>query len=341
MKDIHENRKHFLVSELLKILSLKKSYSVKIFQGFDELMKIPNPVLTIGTFDGVHLGHQKIINQLNEEAKKVGGESVLFTFYPHPRMVLFPESHGLKLIQTQVEKLEKLERIGLQNVIVHPFTKEFSRLTATEFVRDYLVNKLKVKIIVIGYDHQFGKNREGTLKLLQELAPIYDFTVIEIGAEDINDVNVSSTKIRKAVQNGDIERANEFLGDFFELGGEVIHGKEVGRSIGFPTANIAVDNDIKLLPKNGVYAVRVKLENSAEFFGILNIGTRPTVDASNKVSIEVYILDFDQEIYNQYITLKLLKFVRDEVKYENLSTLKDQIAKDEKLVRSWIDEFGW
>jgi riboflavin kinase/FMN adenylyltransferase len=314
---------------------------VKIFQGFDELTKIPNPVLTIGTFDGVHLGHQKIINQLNEEAEKVGGESVLFTFYPHPRMVLFPESHGLKLIQTQVEKLEKLERIGLQNVIVHPFTKEFSRLTATEFVRDYLVNKLKVKTIVIGYDHQFGKNREGTLKLLQELAPIYDFNVIEIGAEDINDVNVSSTKIRKAVQVGDIEKANNFLGDFFELGGKVVHGKKLGRSIGFPTANIEVDNEIKLLPKNGVYVVRVKLENSSEFFGILNIGTRPSVDNSDSISIEVYILDFDQEIYNQYVTLKLLKFVRDEENYENISNLKNQISKDEKLVRSWIDQYSW
>lgn len=314
---------------------------MKIFQGFDELTKIPNPVLTIGTFDGVHLGHQEIINQLNEEAKKVGGESVLFTFYPHPRMVLFPDSHGLKLIQTQVEKLEKLERIGLQNVIVHPFTKEFSRLSATEFVRDYLVNKLNVKTIVIGYDHQFGKNREGTLELLQELAPIYGFNVIEIGAEDINDVNVSSTKIRKAVKAGEIEKANSFLGDYFELGGQVVHGKELGRSIGFPTANISIDNDIKLLPKNGVYAVRVMLENSAEFFGVLNIGTRPSVDSSDKISVEVYILDFDQEIYGQYITLKMLKFVRNEKNYENLSNLKSQIAKDEKLVRSWIDQFGW
>lgn len=304
-------------------------------------MKIPNPVLTIGTFDGVHLGHQKIINQLNEEAEKVGGESVLFTFYPHPRMVLFPDSHGLKLIQTQVEKLEKLERIGLKNVIVHPFTKEFSRLSATEFVRDYLVNKLKVKTIVIGYDHQFGKNREGTLKLLQELAPIYDFNVIEIGAEDINDVNVSSTKIRRAVQDGDIEKANSFLGDNFELGGKVIHGQELGRSLGFPTANLEIDNEIKLLPKKGVYAVRVKLENSSEFFGVLNIGTRPSVDSSGEISVEVYILDFDKEIYGQYITLKLLKFVRNEVKYENLSKLKSQIAKDEKLVRTWINQFNW
>ncbi|HEY9886616.1 MAG TPA: riboflavin kinase, partial [Vampirovibrionales bacterium] len=192
-----------------------------------------------------------------------------------------------------------------------------------------------------GYDHQFGKNREGTLQLLKDLAPVYNFNVVEIGAEDINDVNVSSTKIRKAVQDGNIERANEFLGDNFELGGEVVHGKEVGRSIGFPTANIAVENDIKLLPKKGVYAVRVKLENSAEFFGILNIGTRPSVDDSDRLSVEVYILDFNQEIYGQHVTLKLLKFIRNEEKYENLSNLKAQIAKDEKLVRSWIDQFSW
>ncbi|MEX1192107.1 MAG: bifunctional riboflavin kinase/FAD synthetase [Brumimicrobium sp.] len=320
---------------------MKKRIYVKVFQGFDELTKIPHPVLTIGTFDGVHLGHQKIINQLNEEANKVGGESVLFTFYPHPRMVLFPESHGLRLIQAQVEKLEKLKRIGLQNVIVHPFTKEFSRLTATEFVRDILVNKINIKTIVIGYDHQFGKNREGTLELLKELGIVYDFNVIEIGAEDINDVNVSSTKIRKAISSGDIETANEFLGESFEIGGKVVHGKALGRSIGYPTANLEIENDIKLIPKNGVYAVRVELENKSEFFGLLNIGTNPTVDNSNKITIEVYILDFNKDIYGEQVTLKLLKRIRDEVKYDDLKALKSQISKDEKMVRNWIDDLGW
>ncbi len=314
---------------------------MKVFQGFDELTKIPHPVLTIGTFDGVHLGHQKIIQQLNDEAKKVGGESVLFTFYPHPRMVLFPDSHGLKLIQTQVEKLEKLQRIGLQNVIVHPFTKEFSRLTATEFVRDYLVNKLNIKTIVIGYDHQFGKNREGTLDLLQELGPIYDFNVIEIGPEDIDEVNVSSTKIRNALNNGDVALANSYLGEPFDLNGKVVRGEQIGSTLGYPTANLSIDNDIKIIPKTGVYAVRVVLENKTEFFGILNIGHRPTVNNNGECSIEVHILDFNEDIYNEQLTIKLLKRVRKEEKFDNKNALKEQISKDEALVRSWINDYSW
>jgi len=314
---------------------------VKVFQGFEELTNIPNPVLTIGTFDGVHLGHQKIIQQLNNEAAKVGGESVLFTFYPHPRMVLFPESHGLKLIQTQVEKLNKLERMGLQNVIVHPFTKEFSRLTATEFVRDFLVNKLKIKTIVIGYDHQFGKNREGTLKLLKELGPVYDFNVIEIGPKDIDEVNISSTKIRNALKEGDVKLANSYLGEYFELNGKVVRGKAIGKTLGFPTANIDVQSNLKIIPANGVYAVRLVLENKSEYFGILNIGNRPTIDQDENCSIEVHILDFNRDIYDDFVTLKLLKRVRNEEKYESKEALKTQISKDETLVRNWIDEFNW
>ena len=314
---------------------------MKVFQGFEELTNIPNPVLTIGTFDGVHLGHQKIIQQLNNEAAKVGGESVLFTFYPHPRMVLFPESHGLKLIQTQVEKLNKLERMGLQNVIVHPFTKEFSRLTATEFVRDFLVNKLKIKTIVIGYDHQFGKNREGTLKLLKELGPVYDFNVIEIGPKDIDEVNISSTKIRNALKEGDVKLANSYLGEYFELNGKVVRGKAIGKTLGFPTANIDVQSNLKIIPANGVYAVRLVLENKSEYFGILNIGNRPTIDQDENCSIEVHILDFNRDIYDDFVTLKLLKRVRNEEKYESKEALKTQISKDETLVRNWIDEFNW
>jgi riboflavin kinase/FMN adenylyltransferase len=314
---------------------------VKVFQGFEELTNIPNPVLTIGTFDGVHLGHQKIIHQLNNEAAKVGGESVLFTFYPHPRMVLFPDSHGLKLIQSQVEKLDKLERMGLQNVIVHPFTKEFSRLTATEFVRDFLVNKLKIKTIVIGYDHQFGKNREGTLELLKELGPVYNFNVIEIGPKDIDEVNISSTKIRNALKEGDISLANSYLGEYFELSGKVVRGKSIGKTLGFPTANIDIQSNLKLIPANGVYAVRLVLEDKSEYFGILNIGNRPTIDQDENCSIEVHILDFNRDIYNDFVTIKLLKRVRDEKKYGSKEALKSQISKDEALVRSWIVEFSW
>lgn len=309
---------------------------MRVFQGFDELEKIPNPVLTIGTFDGVHLGHQRIIQQLNEEAQKHGGESVLFTFYPHPRMVLFPDSHGLKLLQTQVEKIEKLERMGLQNVIVHPFTKEFSRLTAVEFVRDYLVNKLNVKTIVIGYDHQFGKNREGSLELLKDLGPVYDFNVIEIAAQDIDDVNVSSTKIRNALSTGNIETANLFLGAPFELNGTIIHGKQVGHKIGFPTANMDLGSSVKIIPAAGVYLVRTVLQNRAEYFGMMNIGVNPTVRDTNEVSIEVNLLDFSGNLYGQELQVKVLTRLRDELKFNSLEDLKIQLSKDEHTVRNLL-----
>ncbi|RFC53312.1 bifunctional riboflavin kinase/FAD synthetase [Brumimicrobium aurantiacum] len=305
------------------------------------MSKIPHPVLTIGTFDGVHLGHQKIIKQLNEVAAKNGGESVLFTFYPHPRMVLFPDAHGLKLIQTQEEKLDKLERMGLKNIIVHPFTKEFSRLTAIEFVRDFLINQLNIKTIVIGYDHQFGKNREGSIELLKDLAPVYDFEVIEIGAKDIDEVNVSSTKIRKALKEGDIELANTYLGEEFQINGKVVRGEQLGTKLGFPTANIDVENEIKSIPKNGVYATRVILENGNSHFGLVNIGERPTVDDSGKTTIEVYILDFEGDLYGSKLQLKMLKRLRDEKKFNTIEELKTEMKNDEKCLRNWINDFNW
>ncbi|WP_234369138.1 bifunctional riboflavin kinase/FAD synthetase [Brumimicrobium mesophilum] len=314
---------------------------MKVFKGFNAMSKIPHPVLTIGTFDGVHIGHQKIIKQLNEVANKIGGESVLFTFYPHPRMVLFPDSHGLKLIQTQTEKLNKLERIGLKNIIVHPFTQDFSRLTAIEFVRDYLVNKLNIKTIVIGYDHQFGKNREGSIDLLKELAPVYDFEVIEIGAKDIDDVNVSSTKIREALKQGDVSLANTYLGEEFEINGIVVHGKKLGTKLGFPTANIEVESNIKLIPKNGIYATRVIRENGSDFFGLVNIGERPTVDDSGRITIEAYLLDFEGDLYGENLCLKLLKNIRDEKKFESLDELIKEMKKDEVCLRNWIVDYNW
>ncbi|PKR81381.1 riboflavin biosynthesis protein RibF [Brumimicrobium salinarum] len=326
----------------MNYISLKKSKrQVKVFQGFKEIAKIPHPVLTIGTFDGVHLGHQKIIKQLNEVAKENNGESVLFTFYPHPRMVLFPESHGLKLIQTQVEKLNKLERMGLKNIIVYPFTQSFSRLTALEFVRDFLVNQLKVKTIVIGYDHQFGKNREGSIDLLKELAPIYDFNVIEIGAKDINEVNVSSTKIRTALKNGDVALANSYLGECFEINGTVVHGQKLGTQLGYPTANIDLNDELKLIPKNGVYATRVIRENDAEYFGLVSIGERPTVDDSGRVTIEVFLLDFNDNLYGEHLCLKMLKRIRDEKKFDDLEALIKEMNNDEKILRNWIDTHNW
>lgn len=308
---------------------------MKIFQDFVHLDEIPNPVLTIGTFDGVHLGHQKIIQRLNEEAKKIGGESVLFTFYPHPRMVLYPESHGLKLIQTQVEKIDKLRRMGLQNVIVFPFTKEFSRLTATEFVRDYLVNQLHVKKLVIGYDHQFGKNREGSIDFLREVADTYDFEVIEIPAEEIDEANVSSTKIRNAIIEGDMQLAEKYLGEPFELHGRVIHGKSMGKMIGFPTANIDVESEVKLIPKKGVYAVNV-LVSDRVFEGMMNVGTNPTVANSDDVNLEVHLFDFNKDIYDEYVTVQFLSRIRDEKKFESVEELRDQLRNDEITIRNYF-----
>lgn len=310
---------------------------MKIFKGFDQILDIPNPVLTIGTFDGVHVGHQKIIQQLNQEAEELGGESVLFTFYPHPRMVLYPESHNLRLIQTQVEKMDKLRRMGLQNVIVHPFTMEFSRLTAVEFVRDYLVNRLKVKKLIIGYDHQFGKNREGSIDFLKEVAPVYGFSVREISAQEIDEVDISSTKIRKAILEGEMALAQRYLGEPFELHGKVIEGNALGRSIGFPTANLDIESDIKLIPKLGVYAVNVVLSDGTMREGMMNIGLRPTIANHDDLSIEVNLFDFKGDLYGQYITVQLLSRFRDEMKFDSIPDLRDQLEQDEETIRAYFN----
>jgi riboflavin kinase/FMN adenylyltransferase len=311
---------------------------VNVFQDFHSIDKIHHPVITIGTFDGVHIGHQKIINQLNEEAEKINGESVLFTFYPHPRMVLYPESHGIKLIQTQEEKMAKLEKMGLKNCIVFPFTFEFSRMTALEFVRDFLVNQLHVKKLVIGYDHQFGKNREGSLQFLKDICETYDFEVIEIPAQDIDEVNVSSTKIREAILAGNIEKANDYLGDIFELTGTVVKGNQLGRTIGYPTANIVLNSDLKLIPGNGVYAVRVNVRG-VWFGGMMNIGTRPTVVSNGGRTIEVNIFDFDQTIYDETVTVQFLSKWRDEQKFNGLEELKNQLKLDEETIRTVLSAY--
>lgn len=311
---------------------------MNVFQDFHSIEKIHHPVITIGTFDGVHIGHQKIINQLNEEAEKINGESVLFTFYPHPRMVLYPESHGIKLIQTQEEKMAKLEKMGLKNCIVFPFTFEFSRMTALEFVRDFLVNQLHVKKLVIGYDHQFGKNREGSLQFLKDICETYDFEVIEIPAQDIDEVNVSSTKIREAILAGNIEKANDYLGDTFDLTGTVVKGNQLGRTIGYPTANIVLNSDLKLIPGNGVYAVRVNVRG-VWFGGMMNIGTRPTVVSNGGRTIEVNIFDFDETIYDETVTVQFLSKWRDEQKFNGLEELKNQLKLDEETIRTVLSAY--
>ena len=302
---------------------------MKVFNSFDNLGEIKNPVLTIGTFDGVHVGHQKIIQQINKEADKLNGESVLLTFYPHPRIVLNPKNHGLSLIQTQEEKLKKLDRFGLKNVIVIPFTPEFANLSAEDFVLKYLVEKLKVKNIIIGYDHQFGKNREGGVNFLNKLSNQHKFRVTEIPAQEINDVNISSTLIRKAIENGDMPSANKFLGEKFSIQGSVVKGQQLGRTIGFPTANIEITDTTKIIPPKGVYHVSVEVKG-VKYYGMMNIGERPTVSDSGIKSIEVNIFDFNKEIYGEITTISIFEKVRDEIKFNSIEELKNQLKIDEK-----------
>ena len=310
---------------------------MRIYKDLSELAEFSNSVVTIGTFDGVHLGHQKILKMVQNEASDIKGESILFTFYPHPRMVVFPDSHNLKLIQTIDEKVDSLRDFGVDNLIIYPFTKEFSRLTAFEFVRDILVDKLRVKKLVIGYDHQFGRNREGDINFLKESADIFDFEVIEIPAEEVLEVNVSSTKIRNSILEGSIHRANEFLGRPFQIEGEVIKGNELGRELGFRTINLKINNQNKILPCDGVYAVKVRLLDRV-YEGMMNIGQNPTVrgdDAKDK-KYEIHIFDFNEDVYGHQVTVLFYQFVRKEKSFDKLEELKLQIQSDEKDIRAFF-----
>ncbi len=310
---------------------------MRIFEGLENVGQIKNPVVTIGTFDGVHIGHQKIIQQLILEAKKIDGESVLITFHPHPRLVLFPDNHNLQLLQTQAEKLQTLAENGLENVIILPFSKEFAQLSALDFVQTVLYKSLRAKKIIIGYDHQFGNDRKGNIDFLIAHANDFNYDVIEIPAEEINEVNVSSTKIRTALQDGSVENANAFLNKPFELSGTVIKGEQLGRTIGFPTANLDLNDSTKLIPANGVYAVKVQLLNEEKsYFGMMNIGYRPTVSLAQKQSIEIYLFDFQADLYEAHLKVSLFKRIRKEEKFVNLASLKSQLSKDEALIRSYF-----
>ncbi len=301
---------------------------MNIYYSIDDFKNVKNPVVTTGTFDGVHLGHQKIISRLKDFAANENGESVLLTFFPHPRMVLFPEDNDLKLLSNQAEKIELLEKYGIDHLIILPFTKEFSRLTSLEFIRNILVNKIKTKKLVIGYNHHFGRNREGSFNHLKEYGPLYGFDVEEISAQDIDQVEISSTKIRNALQTGDITTATKYLGHQYTLSGKVVGGKKLGKTIGYPTANISVEDKFKLIPTDGVYAVKVK-HNGTTYNGMLNIGNNPTVDGKCR-SVEVNIFNFDNDIYGDELTIYFIEHLRTEVKFANLDELKKQLAADKE-----------
>lgn len=330
---------------------------MKIYHHINEFEKLPKAVVTIGTFDGVHLGHQKIIDKLREEADATNGEVVILSFFPHPRMILNPEDQNLKLINTMSEKALLLEKYGVDHLIITPFTRDFSNLLPQQYIEEVLINKIGTTKIIIGYDHHFGKDRLGNLKELQKYAAQYNYEVIEIPEQDIANVAVSSTRIRASLLHSDVDTANEFMGHPFTLNGKVIHGDQIGRTLGYPTANIFVEESYKLIPSDGIYAVRVhiasnniknknqEISNPFEpnpiffyhsdveedkvntFLGMAYIGHRPTINGMSQ-NIEVNIFDFEGDIYHQTIQIDFLHFIRHDVKFDGLNALTEQLGKD-------------
>ncbi|MBE8715020.1 bifunctional riboflavin kinase/FAD synthetase [Sphingobacterium hungaricum] len=324
---------------------------MKIYRNLNDFEALKSAVVTIGTFDGVHIGHQKILSRLKENAKECEGETVLLTFYPHPRLIINPDDDSLRLINDIEEKTHRLALEGIDHLIITPFTRDFSIQTPEEYITNVLVNKLGCKRIVIGYDHHFGKDRQGTIKDLEEMSSIFDFEVEQIPEQDIEDVAVSSTRIRESLIKGDVETANKYLGYSFELTGTVVRGDQIGRTIGFPTANLNVHESHKLIPAYGIYAVEVEIypqvpsiaagdyitpqpERMAK--GMCYIGTRPTVDGMNR-KIEINLLDFKDDLYDKTLRIKFLHFIRHDEWFESLEVLQENIKKDEEAIRNYFD----
>ena len=300
-----------------------------------EYKQIKPSVVTIGTFDGVHIGHQKIIKRIVEIAKKKDLQALVLTFFPHPRMVVQNDS-SIKLINTIDEKAKQLESMGVNHLVIKKFTKSFSRLSALEYVRDVLVNKLKVKHIIVGYDHHFGRNRTANIEDLKEYGEFYGFKVTEIMPQEVDDVAVSSTKIRNALLKGDVKIANKFLGYNFYLTGKVEKGRGIGSTIDFPTANINIEESYKLIPHSGVYLVKAIIKG-VNVFGMMNIGNNPTVSDDIKTNIEVHFFDFSNDIYGEVIKVELLDYLRNEIKFPSVLALKEQLKKDEINAKHLID----
>lgn len=302
---------------------------MRVFKGLDNLPPFKNPVLTIGTFDGVHLGHAKIIERLRKKAIEVDGESIIITFDPHPRFVVAPNSTPIELLSTSQEKIKALQALHVDNVVIVPFTKAFSDISAEAYIRDFIVSNFHPHTIIIGYDHHFGKNRQGNYQLLESVKATYGFQLEEIPVQEIEHIAVSSTKIRAALHIGDIKKANELAGKYYTLEGVVIHGEKRGRLIGFPTANVHVGDAHKLIPANGVYAVKAYLKETV-YKAMLNIGVRPTISSSNHRSIEVNIIDFDQDIYDETLRIEFVDKLRDEIKFNGIDELIGQLTIDKQ-----------
>lgn len=301
---------------------------IQVHRDLNQLPKFTNAVITIGTFDGVHLGHQQIIKLLTHEAAAIGGETVIITFHPHPRRVVSQGKADVKIINTLPEKIELLDKFGINHLVVVAFNEVFAEQTAEEYIQNFLVKKFNPRSIIIGYDHRFGKNRSGDYHLLEKLGEVFDYKVKEIPEHVLNEIIISSTKIREALLKSDIDTANTFLGYKYFFEGKVVVGNKLGRTIGYPTANLDVEDKDKLIPGNGVYAVQVTTESDKEVYdGMMNIGMRPTVGGTKR-TIEVNIFDFDKDIYGENMRVCLSAYLRGEVKFDGLNQLKDQLAKD-------------
>jgi riboflavin kinase / FMN adenylyltransferase len=302
-----------------------------IHEGINQLPIIRKPVVTSGTFDGVHMGHRKLLETIRSMAKASGGESVLLTFWPHPRLILHPEDKSLRLLSTFEEKAHLLQSLGIDHIVKIPFTKEFSQLSSDEFIRKVVVTALGTEKLVIGYDHRFGRNREGSFEYLKANAQQYGFEVMEIPAQDIDHITVSSTKVRESISQGDVITAAQLLGRYYELTGIVMHGDRIGRTMGYPTANIHLPDPYKLIPALGAYAVKVQ-HGGQQFQGMMNIGFRPTVNGHEQ-RLEVHIFDFDQEIYGETLKIEFVEMIRKELKFESLDGLQRQLQSDEMQTR--------
>ena len=315
---------------------------MEVHYNIEQLPVFQNAVITIGTFDGVHMGHRQIIEKLKEEAKAINGETVIITFHPHPRKVISSTILGIRLINTLEEKIELLEQLGIHHLAVVPFTDAFANQQAEDYVQHFLVDKFHPHTIIIGYDHRFGKERKGDYLLLEKLAPVFNYQLKEIPKHVLNEVSISSTRIREALLNGKIEIADKLLGYEFFFSGTVIHGDKLGRKLGYPTANLKVMDEEKIFPGNGIYAVYAELgenrhwaidnrhsaiDNWQRIKGMMSIGFRPTVDGKKRV-IEVNLFEFNQEIYGQTLRVYVKKYLREEVKYNSLDDLVKQIDQD-------------
>lgn len=310
---------------------------MQVHHDFSALPVFRNPVVTIGTFDGVHSGHKALLKRIRELANQNAGETVLLTFYPHPRMVLYPDDHRVSLLSSPEEKIEELQAAGLDHLVVYPFSTELSRLSAFEYVRDFLVKGINAHTVVVGHDHRFGRNREGDFKVLLEFSEVFGFSVHEISALEIDNIEISSTKIRSALERGDVKEATTFLGRPYAITGTVFQNRQLGSQLGFPTANIQSSFEHKLVPVFGVYIVKVQTPFGI-FNGVTNIGIRPTVESNGKVHIETHIFEFDKNLYGQTITLQFFNRLRGEQKFNSKDELINAINEDCRKAKEWFLE---